>query len=93
MDILKDFLYQDGSITSENAINTRLRRAKEIEKLIGLKLEDMVVTDNMTYISLLAARSFDDLKHNYYQNVIRKYYFYKYGKQFPTLTEYKNSRK
>lgn len=83
----KEFLIDQESITSKySGVNSRVSKARTIEKQFGIDLDSIVIDDFLTY-SLLKILSLND-HHGNKQNAVRKYYEHKNGKKFPQLAEF-----
>ncbi|OMD66091.1 hypothetical protein [Paenibacillus odorifer] len=86
----KDFLESLESITSKNkAVGSRISRAKRIEKVLKLDLDTIVKDDYKTYQTLLEIQAEFGDKNGAIQNVLRKYYIFTHGKEFPSIAECK----
>lgn len=84
------FLSNDPSITSSQAIASRLRKATQAEKVLGKNLDEIVCNDNSMCDALLSLRQHGDA-HGNMQNAVRKYYHFVNEKPFPTIKDYKNA--
>jgi hypothetical protein len=80
------FLLAQESITSkEKAVNSRMSKGRRIERDLHLDLEVIVQEDYSTYRTLLMIQEKFGDKNGAIQNVLRKYYFFTHGKEFPTI--------
>lgn len=84
------FLQLQG-LTS-NGINSRIRRVGTIEEILKADMDYVVSDDNRMYNALVTLQENEDPKHNPMQNVLRKYYAFKRGKEFPRKNAYSRGR-
>lgn len=82
------FLMAEKTITSEKAVASRMSKARKAESILGMSLDRVVSDDDLMYDSLLALRSQEDPAHAPMQNVVRKYYKFCNGTEFPQLRYY-----
>ena len=79
---------QEKSISSKKAVATRMSKARKAEEILGNDLDAFVTDDNVMYDSLIALKPHEDPAHTPLQNVLRKYYKFINGKEFPQLRYY-----
>ncbi|WP_018759513.1 hypothetical protein [Paenibacillus terrigena] len=85
----KDFLINEDSIWSKKAaVSSRLSLARKIEQQFELSLDEVVSDDILTYCLLRVLKLRDH--HNNRQNVLRKYYLYMNGREFPKLAQFES---
>ena len=53
-----------------------------------MDLEVIVADDDLMYDSLVKLKPLENPKKNPMQNALRKYYYYRNGKEFPRLNSY-----
>ena len=89
-DLFKTFLIAQESITSKiKGVNSRMSKARSIEKKFNVNLDEVATSDNKTFLLLLNIKvKFGD-KNGSYQNSARYYYLFKNGRRFPSLDDYK----
>jgi hypothetical protein len=83
------FLMQEKSITSPNAISSRMSKARTAEGILGKDLDIIVSDDDLMYDSLIALKPHEDPAHAPLSNALRKYYKFINGKEFPQLRYYR----
>lgn len=84
-------LLADPSITSKDkAVSTRLSKARAVEKKLDIDLESIVADDYKMYQLLLEINNRLKNENGAYSNTVRKYYFYRRGKEFPSLSQFKS---
>ena len=71
---------KDPKLSGEHGAQTR--------KSLGLDLETVVADDDLMYDSLMKLKPLENPKKNPMQNALRKYYYYRNGKEFPRLNNY-----
>ncbi|OMC76785.1 hypothetical protein BK125_17175 [Paenibacillus odorifer] len=82
------FLEKDSSILSkEKAVNSRMSRARKVEKFFNVNLDDVVRSDEKMYQLLKRIHESKDTAGNL-QNAVRKYYVFVNGEMFPSLLSY-----
>ena len=84
------FLQQQG--LTPNGINSRIRRIGSIEEILGADMDYVVSNDDRMYDALVKLQDHEDPKHNPMQNVLRKYYTFMRGKEFPRKSSYSRGR-
>ena len=82
------FLNGEPSISSEKAVTTRIRHARNAERIIGLDLDMVVCDDDATFEALTKLKNSDSKAHAPLQNAVRKYYKFQNGKEFPKIKNY-----
>ncbi|TCZ75381.1 hypothetical protein E0485_17395 [Paenibacillus albiflavus] len=84
------FLGSLESITSKDkAVNSRMSKVRKIERDLKVNLDIVVLDDYQMYQTLLRIqREFGD-KNGAIQNVLRKYYIFINGREFPSILECK----
>lgn len=83
------FLMQETSISSLNAVSTRISKAKKAEDILGKSLDIVVSDDDQMYDALIALKLHEDPAHAPLSNALRKYYKFIRGKEFPQLRYYR----
>lgn len=83
------FLFNDPKIESDKAVASRMARAKKAERVLGMDLDSVVVSDDRMYDALVKLHQNEYPTHGPMQNALRKYYIFKNGKEFPRLKIYK----
>ncbi|MMZ42217.1 hypothetical protein D3C75_1222010 [compost metagenome] len=91
VDGFKEFLKKEPTISSHDAVNTRINRAKIIEDHFDTSLDDLVSDDEITYKTLITLKDNMDVRGNL-QNTVRKYYKFVHGKEFPSIKDYELQR-
>ena len=74
---------KDPKLSGEHGAQTRKSLALKAEEILGLDLETVVADD-----SLMKLKPLENPKKNPMQNALRKYYYYRNGKEFPRLNNY-----
>lgn len=74
---------------SSAGVATRKRWLLEVNEYIDKNLDGVVADDNEMYYALISLQEIDDPAHAPRQNVLRKYFTFKNGKEFPRLAEVK----
>ena len=87
-----DFLNREPSISSEKAVTTRIRHARNAEKIIGTDLDSVVCDDDATFDALTKLKNSDSKAHAPLQNAVRKYYKFRNGKEFPRMKNYHSQK-
>lgn len=82
------FLNKEPSISSGKSIERRLRYAKEAEKILNEELDVIVKDDDTMNQALEKLKNSDSKEHSHLQNILRKYYKFSNGKEFPKLKDY-----
>lgn len=85
----RNFLYNQGITVA--GIETRISRAYAGEKILGYTFEEAISSDEKMYKSLIKLKPYENPKKNPMQNSLRKYYLFKYGKEFPRLSDYERA--
>ena len=85
------FLESQG--LSANGINTRKSKVKDVIKIIGKDLDEIVADDEEMYRAILVLEEIDDPAHKPRQNALRKYYTFRNGQDFPRIADYEKTRK
>ena len=87
----RKFLENDPSITSkQKAVNSRLAKARKVEEIFKVNLDDIVRDDEKTYKLLMSIKPIDRMGN--YQNAVRKYYIFVNGIEFPSIAQYEYNR-
>lgn len=85
-ELFEKFLLSQESISSKDkAVNSRMSKGRKIERDLNVDLETVVQDDRATYLTLLRIQKEFGDKNGAIQNVLRKYYLFTHGKNFPTL--------
>lgn len=79
----------DPKLTGEHGAQTRLSLARKAEDILNMDFDRIVADDNLMYDALMRLRPHEDPRKNPMQNALRKYYYYKNGKEFPKLSRYR----
>lgn len=79
---------KDPKLSGEHGAQTRKSLALKAEEILGLDLETVVADDDLMYDSLMKLKPLENPKKNPMQNALRKYYYYRNGKEFPRLNNY-----
>ena len=82
----KHFLEEQGA--TPNGVKSRISKGKRIERELGVDLDSLVASDEKMFEALSRVLPFED-KRNNMQNVLRKYYIFKHGKEFPKKNDYR----
>lgn len=87
----EEYLLSDESIKSKmKAVNSRLSKARLIERELEVDLDEIVSDDDKMYETLIRVKQDTNDYNGNNSNALRKYYEFSNGKRFPTLAEYKN---
>ena len=86
------FLSNEPSISSSKAIATRIRHARNAERIIGIDLDIVVSDDDTAFEALEQLKNTDSKAHAPMQNAVRKYYKFRNGKEFPRMKKYHSSK-
>ena len=78
----------DPKLSGEHGAQTRKSLAMKAEEILGMDLEVIVADDDLMYDSLVKLKPLENPKKNPMQNALRKYYYYRNGKEFPRLNCY-----
>ena len=82
------FLTREPSISSENAVISRIAKARKAEEILGKELDTIVSNDDTMYEALIVLRSHEDITRAPMQNAVRKYYKFTHEREFPRLKDY-----
>ena len=82
------FLNGEPSISGDKAITTRIRHARNAERIVGIDLDVVVCDDDATFDALTKLKNSDSKAHAPMQNAVRKYYKFCNGKVFPHMKNY-----
>lgn len=86
------YLTEDGNIKSKTkAVNSRLSKARLIERQFDICLDTIVSDDEKMFETLVRIKQEMKDTNGNVSNALRKYYEFSNGKRFPTLAEYKNT--
>jgi hypothetical protein len=91
-DSFREFLKKEPTISSDDAVTTRINRAKIIEDHFDTSLDDLVSDDDTTYKTLINLKNNMDSVRGNLQNTVRKYYKFVHGKEFPSIKDYELQR-
>ena len=87
----EEYLLSDESIKSKmKAVNSRLSKARLIERELEVDLDKIVSDDDKMYETLIRVKQETNDYNGNNSNALRKYYEFANGKRFPTLAEYKH---
>lgn len=85
----EEYLLSDESIKSKTkAVNSRISKARLIERELGVDLDEIVLDDTKMYQTLLRVKRETNDQNGNNSNALRKYYEFINGNRFPTLAEY-----
>ncbi|MDD2211701.1 MAG: hypothetical protein PHV56_01795 [Clostridia bacterium] len=83
----RKFLENDAAISSKDkAVNSRVTKAVNVEKIYNVDLDGIVIDDRSTYDLLIRIKPND--VHGVKQNAVRKYYAFVNGADFPSLRNF-----
>jgi hypothetical protein len=83
------YLLDDKQITSKDkAVNTRMSKARTVEKTVGKSLDSIVLDDKLMYDTLIEINKRMRNYNGSYSNALRKYYHFRTGKVFPHLASF-----
>lgn len=82
---LEGVVYRGDHLT-EKGINTRVAKAKRVERIVGCGLDQIVADDGSMHDALDAIRTED--VHQGMSNALRKYYEMRRGVKFPPVRRY-----
>lgn len=86
----EDFLSNDVAITSKDkAVNSRMSKARAVEKILGENLDFIVNDDKKMYKALLLINRNMNNNNGAYSNALRKYYIFRNKNEFPKISEFK----
>ena len=86
----EEYLLSDESIKSKmKAVNSRLSKARLIERELGVDLDDVVSDDEKMFDTPMRVKQETNDHNGNNSNALRKYYEFSNGRRFPTLAEYK----
>lgn len=74
---------------TQNAINSRISRANKGEEILERSFDTVTASDDLMYDSLMILRQYDNPRNAPLQNSLRKYYYFRNGREFPRLQNYK----
>lgn len=83
----RTFLETEG--LTDKAINSRLVKGRKAETILNKSLDSIVSNDSEMKSALFALRENESVEHGLMQNVLRKYYKFENGKEFPRLKDAK----
>lgn len=87
----EEYLLSDESIKSKlKAVNSRLSKARLIEREFEVDLDEIVSDDDKMYETLIRVRQETNDHNGNNSNALCKYYEFSNGKRFPKLAEYKH---
>jgi hypothetical protein len=85
----ENYLLADENIKSkEKAVRSRIAKARLIERHFDIALDEIVNDDDKTYQFLLRIKAELKDANGTVSNALRKYYIFKNGKSFPSLSEF-----
>lgn len=88
------FLMKDANISSKTkAVQSRLSKARAVEKTLEKSLDIIVADDILMYQSLLDINQKLKNYNGAYSNALRKYYIFRNNKIFPQITEFEKMTK
>ena len=80
--------YLESQKLTQNGIASRMAKIGKIESILGTTMDNVVSNDTRMYQALVALQEHEDPKHNPMQNVLRKYYAFKNGREFPHKNDF-----
>ena len=85
-----EYLNNDPNIKSKvKAVNSRVSKARLVERQFRILLDDIVADDKLMYQTLSRIKNeMNDINGNI-SNAIRKYYLFSNGKEFPPLSQWR----
>ena len=85
-----EYLNNDPNIKSKvKAVNSRLSKARLVERQFRISLDNIVTDDNLMYQTLCRIKSEMSDTNGNISNAIRKYYLFSNGKEFPPLSQWR----
>ena len=85
----EEYLRSDESIKSKKkAVVSRISKARLIERVLGVDLDEVVSDDDVMYDTLIRVKLETKDQNGNNSNALRKYYEFFNGNKFPTLAEY-----
>lgn len=86
----EEYLLSDESIKSKmKAVDSRLSKARLIERKFEVDLDDVVSYDEKMLHTLMRVKQETNGHNGNNSNALRKYYEFSNVRRFPTLAEYK----
>lgn len=83
------YLNNDPSIRSKvKAVNSRLTKARLVERQFETSLDSIVANDNLMFQTLCRIKNEMNDTNGNISNAVRKYYLFMNGKEFPPLSEW-----
>ena len=84
-----EYLNNDPNIKSKvKAVNSRLSKARLVERQLETSLDSVVADDNLMYRTLCRIKSEMNDTNGNISNAVRKYYLFSNGKEFPQLSQW-----
>ena len=85
-----DYLNNDPNIKSKvKAVNSRLSKARLVERQLSASLDSIVADDNLMYETLCRIKNELNDTNGNISNAVRKYYLFSTGKEFPPLSQFR----
>lgn len=85
-----DYLNNDPNIKSKvKAVNSRLSKARLVERQLTTSLDSIVADDNLMYETLCRIKNEMNDTNGNISNAVRKYYLFSNGKEFPPLSQWR----
>lgn len=72
----------------EKGIVTRMTKGRKAENILGKSLDNVVADDRTMYDALVQLQAHENPRNNPMQNVVRHYYKFCNGRDFPSKKEY-----
>lgn len=84
-----EYLNKDPSIKSKvKTVNSRLSKARLVERQFETSLDSIVVGDNLMFQTLCRIKNEMNDNNGNISNAVRKYYLLSNGKDFPLLSQW-----
>lgn len=84
-----EYLNNDPNIKSKvKAVNSRLSKARLVERQFETSLDSIVADDNLMFHTLCRIKNEMNDTNGNISNAVRKYYLFSNGKEFPPLSQW-----
>jgi len=85
-----EYLNNDPNIKSKvKAVNSRLSKARLVERQFEASLDSIVADDNLMFQTLCRIKKEMNDTNGNISNAVRKYYLFLNGKEFPPLSQWR----
>ena len=85
-----EYLNNDPNIKSKvKAVNSRLSKARLVERQFEASLDSIVADDNRMFETLCRIKNELNDANGNISNAVRKYYLFSNGKEFPQLSQWR----